>query len=41
MLYWSYPVSWALTFFAQTAFYFYAAHKLKKKSITTERMIET
>lgn len=33
MLYWSYPVSWALTFFAQTAFYFYAAHKLKKKHL--------
>jgi Na+-driven multidrug efflux pump len=33
MLYWSYPVSWALTFFAQTAFYFYAAHKLKKKGL--------
>ncbi len=34
MLYWSYPVSWALTFFAQTAFYFYAAHRLKKKATT-------
>ncbi len=33
MLYWSYPVSWALTFFAQTAFYFYAAHKLKAKRL--------
>ena len=33
MLYWSYPVSWALTFFAQTAFYLYAAHKLKKKHL--------
>ena len=33
MLYCSYPVSWALTFFAQTAFYFYAAHKLKKKQL--------
>ncbi len=30
MLYWSYPVSWALTFIAQTCFYLYAAKKLKK-----------
>ncbi len=36
MLYWSYPVSWALTFFAQTAFYFYAAHKLKKKALLVQ-----
>lgn len=32
MLYWSYPVSWALTFVAQTVFYLYAARKLKKKA---------
>ena len=31
MLYWSYPVSWALTFAAQLCFYFYAAHRLRKK----------
>ncbi len=36
MLYWSYPVSWALTFFAQTAFYFYAAHKLKRKVLLAQ-----
>ena len=33
MLYWSYPVSWGLTFIAQLAFYAYAARKLKKQHV--------
>ncbi len=32
MLYWSYPVSWALTFVAQTCYYLYAQHRLNKKT---------
>lgn len=33
MLYWSYPVSWGLTFIAQLAFYAYDARKLKKQHV--------
>lgn len=32
MLYWSYPISWGLTFAAQICFYFYAAYRLRKKA---------
>lgn len=31
MLYWSYPVSWAITFFAQFVLYFILKHQMKKK----------
>lgn len=31
MLYWSYPVSWTLTFVAQFGYYLYARHRLNKK----------
>lgn len=36
MLYWSYPVSWGLTFIAQICFYLYAAKKLKKQAASVQ-----
>lgn len=32
-LYWSYPVSWAITFFVQFALYFILKHKMKKNGL--------
>lgn len=34
MLYWAYPISWAVTFFVQLMLYFYVKNRMKKKGIT-------
>lgn len=36
MLYWAYPVSWAITFFSQFALYFIIKHRMKKNGLFNE-----
>ncbi len=38
LLYWAYPVSWAVTFFVQFALYFMLRHKMKKQGIFNDEV---